>query len=124
MRGLLLIIPVMVLLLAGCSSARKVEERARLERCDTLRALLAEDLTVRLDDVVIIPPDSIRPRVKIATVRVERQRAAQVEMVETEVDDIENVETLEPPQPMRPLLKPMALLVLISLLIYGVLKEG
>ncbi|MDE6512795.1 MAG: hypothetical protein K2L05_01250 [Muribaculaceae bacterium] len=123
MKKLLLIIPVLALLaVAGCSSARKVEERARLERCDSLRALLAEELTVRLDDVRIIPPDSIRPRVKVAAVRIERARTAQIEAVETETGDIEKVETPEPQQPMRSLLKPMALLVLIALLIYGALK--
>ncbi|MDE7334989.1 MAG: hypothetical protein K2N10_01590 [Muribaculaceae bacterium] len=121
MRKLLLIIPVLALLV-GCSSQRKVEERARLERCDSLRALLTEELTVRLDDVRIIPPDSIRPRVKVAAVRIERARTAQVEAIETETGDIEKVETPEPQQPVRSLLKPMALLVLIVLLIYGALK--
>lgn len=105
-------------MLAGCSSAKRIEQRERLERCDTLRALLAEQLTVRLDDVRIIPPDSIRPHVKVASVTLERQRAAQVQAVGGELVEASVVETPAAPPSARREWLPWALIALMAIIFF------
>lgn len=123
MRRILWLIGVLILL-AGCSSAKKAEERARLERCDSLRAFFAEELSIRFDDVRIIPPDSIRPQVKVAAVRVGRQRAAQVEIIANEEVEAETVEEpVQTPAGRREWL-PWALLILIIVIVFGARKAG
>lgn len=118
MRRILLIIGAM-LLLGGCSTAKKTEQRRRLERCDTLRAILAEELTVKLDDVRIIPPDTLRPRIKVESIVLERQRAAQVQAVETEQVEAVRVETPVTPPAARLNWLPWALLfALIAIIFY------
>ncbi len=72
----------MALALSACASPRRVEEKAVFERRDTLRAVFGEELTVCLDDFRIIPPDSCRPRIEAAQVRVERRREAAVAAAE------------------------------------------
>lgn len=123
MRRILWLIGALILL-AGCSSAKKVEERARLERCDSLRAFFAEELSIRFDDVRIIPPDSIRPQVKVAAVRIGRQRAAQVEIIANEEVEAETVEEpVQTPAGRREWL-PWALLILIIVIVFGARKAG
>lgn len=52
----------------------------RMERADTFRAMLAENLTVRLDDVLIVPPDTLRrPRLKAAGMELRRTATVGVE---------------------------------------------
>lgn len=75
---------IMLLALSSCSSHRRVEERCVYERRDTLYAVLGEELTVCLDDLRIIPPDTVRPRVEAARVRIERRRDAVVEAAAVE----------------------------------------
>lgn len=123
MRRILWLIGALILL-AGCSSAKKEEERARLERCDSLRAFFAEELSIRFDDVRIIPPDSIRPQVKVAAVRIGRQRAAQVEIIANEEVEAETVEEpVQTPAGRREWL-PWALLILIIVIVFGARKAG
>ncbi len=116
MKRLMLILAA-ALALSGCSAGKQVQQRQRLERCDTLRALLAEELTVRFDDVRIIPPDSLRPQMKVAHIALERRRAAQVEEVAAEQAEVQNEENPAPVQSGRRDWLPWALLVLILLLI-------
>lgn len=70
---------LLVMVLSACSSHRRVDERFVYERRDTLHAVLGEDLTVCLDDLRIIPPDTVRPRVEAVKVRIERRRDAVVD---------------------------------------------
>ncbi|MDE6222064.1 MAG: hypothetical protein K2J09_00945 [Muribaculaceae bacterium] len=83
--------------LSGCSSTRhSVGERVRYERHDSVRALFGEELTVRLDDVRIIPPDSGGCRIEARSARVERRREAKVEAVATDSAAMERRELSEP----------------------------
>ncbi len=86
----------MALALSACASPRRVEEKAVFERRDTLRAVFGEELTVCLDDFRIIPPDSCRPRIEAAQVRVERRREAAVAAAE-QVEAVEEQRVVEAP---------------------------
>lgn len=88
---------VVALALWACSSPRhSVGERVRYERHDSVRALFGEELTVRLDDVRIIPPDSGGCRIEARSARVERRREAKVEAVATDSAAMEHRELSEP----------------------------
>lgn len=89
-----LIIPT--LLLTSCSTPRAVEQRRELERRDTLSALFSEDLVVRFDDLRIIPPDSLRPRIKAAAATVGRRRQTSV-IQATEVEETTQQQPVNPP---------------------------
>lgn len=98
--------PALVLAAAvssSCASPKAVESAARAERRDTLRAVLAEELKMRLDDVVIIPPDSLGPRIVAARVELRRDRGISVSRrTEYEAETTER-ETPKPGQsPWRP----------------------
>lgn len=85
------------LALWACSSpSHSVGERVRYERHDSVRALFGEELTVRLDDVRIIPPDSGGCRIEARSARVERRREAKVEAVATDSAAMERRELSEP----------------------------
>ena len=85
------------LALWSCSSPRhSVGERVRYERHDSVRALFGEELTVRLDDVRIIPPDSGGCCIEARSARVERRRQAKVEAVATDSAAMERRELSEP----------------------------
>ncbi len=88
-----IVILAVALILGGCCQHRQITDCVSYERRDTLRAVLAEDLSICLDDLRIIPPDTVRPRLEAVKVRVERRRDAVVEAAaceektETEVSE-------------------------------------
>lgn len=89
---------ILLFTVASCSSSRQVTSRATVQRTDTLRALLAEQLSVCLDDVVIIPPDTVSPRIVARRATLRRQSAATVARVsglntETRTDETAKKET-------------------------------
>jgi len=75
--------PVLILILlasTACAPPRETATVRRVERADTFRAVLAENLTVCLDDVMIVPPDTLRhPRLKAARMELHRTATAGVE---------------------------------------------
>ena len=86
-----------LLLFAGCAP-HKTLERHEL-RTDTFRALLAEQLTVSLDDVVILPRDSVRPAVAARRATIRRTASTRVD-AKSETAKSEAASST-PPEPRR-----------------------
>lgn len=78
---------LIVAAVAACSSARVADSSTLVERRDSLRARLCEELSVRLDGVVIIPPDSVHPPV-VAARTVELQHSRRNDAVATSATDV------------------------------------
>lgn len=102
-------------MMSGCASQKTAESTHRIERHDTLRASLAEELSIRLDDVVIIPRDTLKPMVIAGRVELRREQSADVSIAQTEESESETREETQPP-PTRPMWK-LQLGVLLTLLI-------
>lgn len=71
-----------LLLAAGCAGgkpATRQRVRSRFVEADSFRAVLADDLQVRLHEVVILPVDSPRVRVEIKEVELQRERVGEVQ---------------------------------------------
>ena len=76
-----IIIPIVtILILASCSAPKAVVEQQRSEiiKCDTVGAKLSANLRIKLNDIVIIPPDSTRARVLIKSVELKEQHSSEL----------------------------------------------
>lgn len=82
---------------ASCSAPRTVTTSAATLRTDTFRAVLAEQLHVCLDDVVIIPPDSVRPMLLARHVELRRQSDASISSRTAERTDSTAIVEQSPP---------------------------
>lgn len=97
------LLPLAALAATACSTPKAIESTAAAERRDTLRAVLAEELTVRLDDVVILPPDTLHPRIVAARVELRRDREATLSRRIAESEQTTVTKTPAPrPEPWRP----------------------
>lgn len=107
-----------LLLLTGCAP-HKTLERHEL-RADTFRAILAEQLTVSLDDIIILPRDSVRPTIAARRATVSRTAEAKVAVKsETALDATAEEEPLTT-RPWRP---PLWLILAIATAIILLLKK-
>lgn len=105
-------------MMSGCASQKTAESTHRLERRDTLRASLAEELSIRLDDVVIIPRDTLKPLVTAGRVELRREQSADVSIAQTEESKTENREETQP-APVRSMWKlRLGVLMLLVLAAY------
>lgn len=113
---------LLALTLCGCSTTqRRVEQHVRYERRDSLRALFCEELTVRLDDVRIIPPDSVHPRLEARSATVEMRRKAVVEAVATDSARIERSDISEPASAAKGRWRPPLWSLLLTSVVFYVL---
>lgn len=106
-----------LMLLTACSGAREAtSERLELRR-DTLHATLAEHLSVRLDDVVIIPPDSSRPILTARKAELRRLTETEITRGEQETAHIEEHEKTEAPVKAPPLWWPLLLITAVVVIL-------
>ncbi len=98
------------LVLSGCASHRSV---ARQElRTDTFRAGIAEQMSVCLDDIIILPRDTIHPVVIAHRAEVKRNSVAKVVNIADERVNEKPVQEIKA-SPVWPLLAMFALAVII-----------
>lgn len=115
MRRVRVVLAVALSLLASCASRRVAE--VHIERADTFRAVLAERLSVSLDDVIIIPPDSVRPMVVARRAEIRRVAAAEVSSAAHEQVSELRETTTEAPRVEAPPLWPLLLLLAAAVFI-------
>lgn len=109
MRRRVVIMAVLSVLATSCASRRVAD--GHVERRDTFRAILAERLSVSLDDVVIIPPDSVRPVVIARRAEIRREAAVKVSSAAREQVSEHRETTTEAPRIEAPPLWPLLLLL-------------
>lgn len=120
----LLIAAVALLMMASCASRKHVETQ-RIERCDTFRAVLAERLTVCLDDVIIVPRDTVQPLLMARRAEIHRVAAAELQAEAREHSAGDIVDT-PVPTPLLPAtathrLRTCLLLLLLALILLPIL---
>lgn len=101
---------IAALILSGCTAHRPAPRQEL--RTDTFRAVIAEQMSVCLDDVLILPRDTLRPVVVARRAEVRRSSAAEIvniadqQVMEKPVQEIKS-------SPVWPLIALLALAAII-----------
>lgn len=109
-------VPPLLLMSTACSTHRQVEQQR--VHADTIHALLAEQLSVRLDDVIIVPRDSVSPVIAARRAEVSRQTDVEVSRRKTVAEQVSEQTQTEAPRIATPPLWSVIALAIILLLFF------
>lgn len=111
-----------LVLLTGCASHQTLERHAL--RADTFRAILAEQLTVSLDDVVVLPRDSVSPAIAARRATISRTAEAEVAATYESTLDTTAEDEAMPVAPWRPPLWSVLTIAAVIILLLKTDRSG
>lgn len=116
-----ILLPLALIVVGGCASKKEIAHEQ--QRRDTFHAVMSEQLCLKLDDVIVLPRDSVKPVVIARRAEVTRRADAQVVRKVEEVKTELNIEKTEAPRAGASPFK-LILMVVILLLFGRLLYKG